>query len=65
MIDFGSCYSRRDTEDENHWWAWKSAQNEEGTLAFAMKKLLKEGYFYERSVLYTELDRRFQVVQTD
>lgn len=60
MIDFALCYFRRDCDDDDHFWAWKSAQDEEGTLAFAMKKLLKEGYVYQRSALYTELDHKFE-----
>lgn len=59
MNNFGSCYFPRDCDDDDHWWAWKSAQDEEGTLAYDMKKLLKEGYVYQRSALCTELDHRF------
>ena len=49
MVDFGLCHFRQECSDDDDWWHWKATQDEEGGLAWALGKELKEGFVYQRS----------------
>lgn len=55
MIDFGLCHFRRECSDDNDW-CWKATQDEQGDLARALGKELKEGFVYQRSARHQELE---------
>ena len=59
MIDFGLCHFRQECSDGDDWWHWKATQDEEGDLAWALGKELREGFVYQRSARQEELDRKY------
>lgn len=61
MFDFGLCHFHWDCNNDDHFWEWKAAEDEEGSLGRAMEKILKEGFVYRRSDRQEELDRKYMM----
>lgn len=60
MIDFALCNFRDEYASEDEWQKRKAIQDEEGAVGYVMQKKLQDGFVYDRSALYTELDDKYK-----